>query len=259
MRRRHARVMPEPFGPRVGLAHSPTRSSRLSRPIEAPPSEINTHLLSQYVVLSELSAPDFVLLANSLERRGCLRLLTVLTATLAAAFVAGAIAFAAPAAATKHCPHKFGSAQQIVDAGGAVVQEWTVADLQKSATILPGYTPRGQLWESSATVRAVTGTVTPIIPNLYAVPIDGQRHPVLWQIATPEGLPATTLAQGQSSTGKVYFDIVGADPMAVLYADGNGRHLMWCCDQAMQMPMSMDKCPMCAAMEMPCPHCRDRM
>lgn len=131
-----------------------------------------------------------------------MRLLTVLTATLAAAFVAGAIAFAAPAAATKHCPHKFGSAQQIVDAGGAVVQEWTVADLQKSATILPGYTPRGQLWESSATVRAVTGTVTPIIPNLYAVPIDGQRHPVLWQIATPEGLPATTLAQGQSSTGK---------------------------------------------------------
>lgn len=186
-----------------------------------------------------------------------MRLRTAMTTTIAAAFVAAATAFAAPATATEHCPHKFGSVQQIADAGPAVVQEWVVSDLQKSTAVLPGYTPRGQLWEASATVRAATGTVTPIIPNLQAVTANGQRYVVLWQLATPQGLPASTLVQGQSSSGKVYFDAVGTDPMAVVYADGNGTHLMWCCDGAMKMPM--DNCPMCAAMEKPCPHCRDRM
>lgn len=185
-----------------------------------------------------------------------MRLTTTLTTTIAAAFVAAATAFAAPTNATEHCPHKFGSAQQIVDAGGAAVQEWVIADLQKSETVLPEYSPRGQLWEASTTVRAATGTLTPIIPNLHAVTAAGQRYPVLWQIATPQGLPAATLAQGQSSSGKVYFDIEGTEPMAVIYADGNGTHMMWCCDGMMKMPM--DNCPMCATTEKPCPHCRDR-
>ncbi|WP_082961926.1 MPT63 family protein [Mycobacterium sp. 852014-52144_SCH5372336] len=182
---------------------------------------------------------------------------TAMITAIAAAFVAAATALAAPASAAEHGHHQFGSAQKIVDAGGAVVQEWVVADLQKSTTVLPGYTPRGQLWEASATVRAANGTVTPVIPNLSAVASGGQRYPVLWQIPNPQGLPATTLAQGQTASGKVFFDVTGAEPMAVIYDNGSGTHLMWCCDGNMLMPM--DDCPMCAAMGQQCPHCRGRM
>jgi hypothetical protein len=188
-----------------------------------------------------------------------MRLRTAAIATITAALIASATALAAPASAREHSHHQFGSTQQLVDAGGAIVQEWAVTDLQKSTATLPGYTPRGQLWEASATVRASSGTVTPIIPNLYAVTADGQRNPVLWQIASPQGLPATTLAQGQTSSGKVYFDAVAADPMAVIYDNGTGTTLMWCCKGSMTMPMPMDNCPMCAGMDQPCPHCRDGM
>ncbi len=164
--------------------------------------------------------------------------------------------------ATLHCLTgcaigEIGSPQQRADAGGAV-HEWTVTDLQKSTGPLPGYVPLGEVWEASVTVRAVDGTVTLIIPNLSAVTAGGQRSPVLWQIASPEGLSATTLAQGQSSDGKVYFDIVG-EPMAVLYDDGTGTPLMWCCRADMQMQMPMENCPMCAAMKQPCSRCREGM
>ena len=188
-----------------------------------------------------------------------MRLRTVLTATITAALIASATAMAAPASAREHGHHQFGTPQQLVDAGGAVVQEWAVTDLQKSTATLPGYTPRGQLWEASASVRAATGTVTPIIPNLYAVTTGGQRYAVLWQMATPHGLPATTLTQGQTSNGTVYFDVVGAEPMAVIYDNGTGTPLMWCCNGNTTMQMPMENCPMCAAMKQSCPHCREGM
>ena len=192
-----------------------------------------------------------------------MRLRTAFIAAIVAALVASATAMATPASAGEHCRHQFGSAQQVTDAGGAVVEEWAVADMQKSTATLPGYTPRGQLWEASATVRAVAGARTPIIPNLSAATKGGQRYPVLWQIATAQGLPATTLAESQSSSGKVYFDVVGLEPIAVVYDNGTGQTLMWCCIAGMSMPMSMpmpmENCPMCAAMSQPCPGCGDGM
>ncbi|WP_407667572.1 DUF1942 domain-containing protein [Mycolicibacterium arseniciresistens] len=166
---------------------------------------------------------------------------------------------AAPATAREHGHHQFGSPQQLSSPDGAVVQEWVVTDLKKSTAALPGYTRRGQLWEATATVRAANGTVTPIIPNLYAVSAGGQRSVVLWAVATPQGIPATTLTPGQSSTGKVYFDVVGSDPMAVIYDAGTGTPLMWCCNGSTQMQMPMENCPMCAEMKQPCPRCRDGM
>lgn len=189
-----------------------------------------------------------------------MRLHIVFVAAIVTVLVGSAAAIAAPASAREHCRHQFGSQQHVADAGGAVVEEWIVADMQMSTATLPGYAPRGQIWEASLTVRAAAGTVTPIIPNLSAVTKEGQRHPVLWQIATAQGLPATTLAEGQSSSGKVYFDVVGADPMAIFYDNGTGQPLMWCCKAGgMSMPMPMENCPMCAAMSRPCPDCRDEM
>lgn len=178
-------------------------------------------------------------------------ILVLMTALL----IAATTALSAPTSAAKSCPHRFGSPQQRVDADGAVVQEWTIAGLRESEDALPGYTPRGQLWEAAATLRAVKGTVTPLIPSFYAAAPGGQRvGVVLWQAATPQGIPPTTLAQGQSSTGKIYFDVVGGDPMGIVYDDGAGGLLMWCCETGMTMSMPMGKCPMCAARDCPSPH-----
>ena len=156
-------------------------------------------------------------------------------------------------AAPQECMHRFGSPQRLQDVGGAVVQEWAVTDLKRSADAAPGYPLAGQLWEATASVRAVSGTVTPIIPNVWARTADGGSYPVLWQLASPHGLSGATLSQGQMSTGKVYFDVTGADPVAVVYVRAGEPPLMWCCDGDM-MEMPMADCPMCGGQQ-PCPCC----
>ncbi|AMT73504.1 hypothetical protein ABG82_02805 [Mycobacteroides immunogenum] len=202
--------------------------------------------------------------------------LRVLGLALAAAgfFLAGLLAPPLGHAAGS-CPHRFGAAQQLPDAGGGT-QGWTVSGLKKSAAVLPGYTPAGQLWEAAATVRADRGTITPLIPNLAAHAIGG-HYPVLWQVGTDQGLPAATLDEGQSSSGTVYFDVTGPDPMAVVYTAGAGAPaMMWCCDAAMgtsanktmdpkmnaEMKAMMAHCPCCQDMPAPtaapgagCPCC----
>jgi hypothetical protein len=134
----------------------------------------------------------------------------------------------------------FGSPQRLVDAGGDVVQEWTVTDLKKSTDSAPGYPLAGQLWEATATVAAVSGTVTPIIPNLRATTMGGDSYQVLWQVASPQGLSGATIPQGQTSTGKVYFDVTGPDPHMVTYTGSGTQRLMWCpCESMMPGMMTM--------------------
>jgi len=133
----------------------------------------------------------------------------------------------------------FGSPERLVDAGGAVVQEWTVTDLKTSTDTAPGYPLAGQLWEATVTVAAVSGTVTPIIPNLRATTMGGDSYQALWQVASPQGLSGATLPQGQTSTGKVYFDVTGADPHMVTYTGSGTQRLMWCLCESM-MPGMME-------------------
>ncbi|MCV7432637.1 MULTISPECIES: DUF1942 domain-containing protein [Mycolicibacterium] len=168
------------------------------------------------------------------------------------AVAAGLLGATAPiaTAAEMKCPHHLGSAQQMSDAGGAVVQEWAITDLQPSVDNAPGYPLAGRLWEASATVRAVSGTVTPVIPNFRATGKGQQSYPVLWQLASPAGISAATLQQGQSSSGKLYFDITGTDPSAVLYGNPADTALMMWCDMEamapmMSMQMPMADCPCC--------------
>jgi hypothetical protein len=160
-------------------------------------------------------------------------------AVTAAVLVMIGLAAPATAAASEDCMrmHNFGSQQRLVDAGGAVIQEWTVTDLKKSADTAPDYPLVGQLWEATASVQAISGTVTPIIPNFQARSAGGS-YPALWQLASPQGISGATIAQGQKSTGKVYFDVTGADPLMVTYTGGGAQPLMWCdCEAMMAMPM----------------------
>lgn len=135
-------------------------------------------------------------------------------------FVGGPLANAA----TKGCPHQMGSHQRLID--GAVVQEWTITGLRKSADGAPGYPVAGQLWEATATVHAVAGAVTPVIPNLAAVSGSEEHYPVLWQLASPAGLS-------------------GATPAMVIYQGGGAMPaLMWCEEAAMKSMMATMKAQM---------------
>mgnify|MGYP001544252165 CR=1 FL=1 len=171
-----------------------------------------------------------------------------------AALVLALVGFGAPAAnaAMDSCPHQFGSHQRLADAGGAVVQEWTVTDLHQSADAAVGYPLAGRLWEATASVTAVSGAVTPVIPSVQAMSTSGERYAVLWQLSSPAGISGATIGQGQTSTGKLYFDVTGADPAGVMYLSGGPRPVMMWCDAAAMMTMMgmmksqpMDGCPCC--------------
>ena len=100
-------------------------------------------------------------------------------------------------------------------------------------------------------MRAVNGTVTPVIPGFEAMGTDHRSYPVLWQLASPAGIPAATLAEGATATGKVWLDVTGADPAAVIYTRGGARPAMMWCDMAAMAPMMampMDDCPCCAVL-----------
>jgi hypothetical protein len=94
----------------------------------------------------------------------------------------------ATAAASDDCMrmHSFGSQQRLADAGGTVVQEWTVTDVRKSSDPAPGYPLVGQLWEATVAVQAISGAVTPIIPNFQARTAGGS-YPALWQTGESSG------------------------------------------------------------------------
>lgn len=155
------------------------------------------------------------------------------------------------ASAADDCMHLFGSHQQVTDAGG--VQDLSVTGLKKSSDPAPGYPLAGQLWEATVLVTAVSGSVTPIIPSFSASTDNGAGYPVLWQLASAQGISPAALPQGQTATGKIYFDVTGAAPMAVIYNADGSEPLMWCCDEAM-MAKPMGDCPCCVAPE-PCPCC----
>lgn len=187
-----------------------------------------------------------------------MRRLKMIFVAAAAMLMAVGVGMPTATAAPETCPHRFGAPQQLTDAGGAVVQQWSVTDLRASADPVPGYPLAGRVWEATASVEALTGTVTPIIPNVSAVSASGERYQVLWQVASPSAMSGANINQGQTSTGKVYFDVTGADPMAVIYTNGGSMPaMMWCCNGNMMMPMRM---PMPMPMPMAdCPCCAGNM
>jgi hypothetical protein len=142
-------------------------------------------------------------------------------ATLAAA---GALCLGGAAAALADVAVPGGNSQPLgspVNIGG---QAWTVSNLKQSSDVIP-YQPRGTLWEATATDEAVQGGATPIVSDLNATSPGGQTYRVLYQVATPQGINPAGLAQGQKTTGKVYFDVTGDNPNAVVYREASGQDL----------------------------------
>lgn len=116
--------------------------------------------------------------------------------------------------------------QQAKLTNGDVVQAWTITGLKPSTDEIP-YAPQGTLWEATATNEAVQGSVQPIVSNLNARAADGQVYRVLFGVATPQGVNPAPLAQGEKTSGKVYFDVTGAAPDSVVYNAGGQDLLVW--------------------------------
>jgi Domain of unknown function (DUF1942) len=154
---------------------------------------------------------------------------TGIMATAVSAAIAAAGIIGAPVASADAQVAKFGAWQKIQDANGAAVTivAWGIADLRPSSDTIPSYPLAGKLWEANAGFKAIQGTGTPMIPNLNARAADGQNYQVLWQAATPNGISGATLQQGDSSKGKIYFDVTGASPTSVAYYNGTQDLLLW--------------------------------
>jgi hypothetical protein len=146
---------------------------------------------------------------------------------LAGALAATAITFgigaatAAPAWATDNIK-PYGQQERLIDGAGAPMIGYTVAGLSPSSDPVAH---NGQLYEAEVTVEAFGAWATPLIPLFNARAESGAGYPAITN--APGGLSGAAVAPGDTSTGKVYFDVVGDVPNSVVYNDGTRDILAW--------------------------------
>ncbi len=147
------------------------------------------------------------------------------TAVAAAAIGLATMVGAPIAAAGQTSTAWLGTQADIVD--GGVVQGWVVSHLQKSDDSIP-FPVQGELWEATASDTAIQGDVVPIIGSFNARAASGETYRVLWEVATPQGVNPSTLSQGDTTRGKIYFDVTGSAPDSVVYRGADGPDLaLW--------------------------------
>ncbi|MGB8389902.1 MPT63 family protein [Mycobacterium sp.] len=154
--------------------------------------------------------------------------ITTMIMTVAAAVMATIGITNAPiASATYPIVGKLGSELTMTDSVGEVVLAWTVSDLKPSTDVTLGYTAAGKLWEATATVRAIRGSVTPAISEFNAVAPNQAAYRVLWYVAIPTNISGGTIPEGAQSTGKIHFDVTGPAPTTVTMNNGMEDLLIW--------------------------------
>jgi Domain of unknown function (DUF1942) len=121
---------------------------------------------------------------------------------------------------------KFGTQEDLVDGAGTIVQGWTVYDLRPSSDVIP-YPVRGRLWQARATDEAIRGTNTPLVSDMNARAPNGQTYRAIFNVPLPQGINAATMAQGGRTSGKLYFDVTGQNPDAVVYNNSIQDLLIW--------------------------------
>jgi Domain of unknown function (DUF1942) len=149
---------------------------------------------------------------------------TTKTAIAAAGIAAVSLFGAAAASAAPTITEGLGTPETLVD--GPLVTAYTVSNLEPATVTIPGYTPKGKLWQADVHVQADSGLVTPVVSNFNARAGD-QNYRVISTKATPNGVSPAPITQGASTTGKVYFDVTGAAPTGVVYNDGTQDVLVW--------------------------------
>jgi hypothetical protein len=150
---------------------------------------------------------------------------TVKTAIGAAGIAAVTVFGAATASATTPNIQGFGTSEQLID--GPMITTYTVSNLQPSTMAIPGYTPKGTLYQADITARSDGGVVTPMVRNFSARGPNGQTYKLIDKVEVPNGLNPAPIPQGSESRGTLYFDATGAPPNGVVYNDGLQDILMW--------------------------------
>jgi hypothetical protein len=150
---------------------------------------------------------------------------TVKTAVGAAGIAAVSVFAAATASAAPPNIQGFGTSESLID--GPLVTAYTVSNLQPSSVAIPGYTPKGTLYQADVTARSDGGVVTPMVNDFIARGPNGQNYRVLDKVQAPNSLNPAPIPQGNESRGTLYFDVTGAPPNGVVYNDGGQDILMW--------------------------------
>ena len=151
---------------------------------------------------------------------------TAVKSAIATGGIAAASVFAA-ATASAAGPNiqGFGTSEQLVD--GPLITNYTVSNLQQSNAAIPGYTPKGTLYQADITARSDGGTVTPMVRDFSARGPNGQTYKLIDKVGVPNGLNPAPIPQGSESRGTLYFDVTGAPPNGVVYNDGLQDILIW--------------------------------
>ena len=149
------------------------------------------------------------------------------TTKLAGIIAAAAIPFgigavtAAPASATDNIKI-FGEQERISYIPGVPVIGYTVTNFGPSTAPVPH---NGQLYEATLTVVSFGDWVNPKIEGFMVRAESGDGDPVLRN--APGGINAGQLPPGGSTTGKLYFDVIGDTPNSVVWNDGTRDILAW--------------------------------
>jgi hypothetical protein len=145
-------------------------------------------------------------------------------ATVAAAAGIGIVA--SPTASGEGYPvvQKFGTQETFVD--GGIVQGWTVNNLQPSTDAI-NVPIRGKLWEATATDTAIAGQAMPLPFRFSARTPGGEDYGFVYGAPSPPGFSWAYIPQGQSVTGKLYFDVTGENPNGVVYRTYPADLLIW--------------------------------
>jgi hypothetical protein len=150
---------------------------------------------------------------------------TVKTAIGAAGIAAVSVVAAATASAAPPNIQGFGTSEPLID--GPLVTNYTVSNLQPSSVAIPGYTPKGTLYQADITAKSDGGLVTPMVNDFIARGPNGQNYRVIDKVQAPGSLNPAPIPQGSESTGTLYFDVTGAPPNGVVYNDGMQDILIW--------------------------------
>jgi Domain of unknown function (DUF1942) len=150
---------------------------------------------------------------------------TAKTAIGAAGIAAVSVFAAATASAVTPNIQGFGTSEPLID--GPMVTSYTVGNLQPSSMAIPGYTPKGTLYQADITARSDGGLVTPMVRNFSARGPNGQTYKLIDNVEVPNGLNPAAIPQGSESKGTLYFDATGAPPNGVVYNDGLQDILIW--------------------------------
>ena len=150
---------------------------------------------------------------------------TVKTAMGAAGIAAVSIFAASTASAAGPNIQGFGASESLND--GPMVTSYTVSNLQPSSLTIPGFTPKGTLYQADITAKSDGGIVTPMVRDFSARGPNGQTYKLIDKVEVPNGLNPSPIPQGSESTGTLYFDVTGAPPNAVVYNDEFQDILMW--------------------------------